>query len=151
MPKPSRGGQHHAPAARQHTPEKLAKFLEMLREGNTATFSAKTLGLGRTILYERKQADLDFARAWEDAVEVGIETMEQEAFRRATLGVDKPVYQGGKKVGSVREFSDTLLIFLLKARRPEIYRERLSHEVTGKGGTPLIPVLNVTIGKGSAA
>jgi hypothetical protein len=31
------------------------------------------------------------------------------------------VYQGGKKVGVVQEYSDTLLIFLLKGRQtPEI-------------------------------
>ena len=30
----------------------------------------------------------------------------------------------GQVVGAVRKYSDTLLIFLLKSRRPEIYRER---------------------------
>ncbi len=37
--------------------------------------------------------------------------------RRAVDGVDEPVYQGGKKVGSITRYSDTLLIFLLKANR----------------------------------
>ena len=34
-----------------------------------------------------------------------------------------PVYQGGKKVGSVRKYSDLLLIFLLKAAAPETDRD----------------------------
>jgi hypothetical protein len=48
--------------------------------------------------------------------------LEDEAVRRAYEGVERPVFQGGKQVGVVREYSDTLLIFLLKALRPEKYR-----------------------------
>lgn len=56
--------------------------------------------------------------------------MEAEAWRRGKTGVLKPVYQGGKKVGSVREYSDTLLIFMLKGTRPEKYRDRQQIDVT---------------------
>jgi hypothetical protein len=34
----------------------------------------------------------------------------------------------GAECGRVREYSDTLLIFLLKATKPEKYRERHEHE-----------------------
>jgi hypothetical protein len=61
--------------------------------------------------------------------------LEQEARRRAHDGVRKPVYQGGKRVGYIQEYSDTLLIFLLKGLRPEKYRERFEH--SGAGGGPL--------------
>jgi hypothetical protein len=44
--------------------------------------------------------------------------MIREAWRRAVKGCRKPVYQGGQLVGYVREFSDLLLIFLIKAARP---------------------------------
>lgn len=56
--------------------------------------------------------------------------MEQEAFRRAVEGTEKPVFgsmgfrMGSGEIGRVREYSDTLLIFLLKGARPEKYRER---------------------------
>jgi hypothetical protein len=43
--------------------------------------------------------------------------------RRGVTGYDKPVYQQGRLVGTVREYSDTLLIFALKARAPDRYRE----------------------------
>jgi hypothetical protein len=33
-----------------------------------------------------------------------------------------------------REYSDNLLMFLLKARAPEKYRERYDFEMSGKGG-----------------
>lgn len=74
-----------------------------------------------------------FAAAKEQAVEM----MEAEALRRATIGTPEPVFQGGKQVGTITKKSDVLLIFLLKAARPEKYRDRLSHEVSGPGGTPI--------------
>jgi hypothetical protein len=33
------------------------------------------------------------------------------------------VFQGGKQVGTVRKYSDTLLMFLLKGIRPQKWRE----------------------------
>ena len=35
---------------------------------------------------------------------------------------------------NLQEYSDTLLIFLLKGLRPEKYRERFEHSGTGPGG-----------------
>ena len=35
-------------------------------------------------------------------------------------------YQGSQ-VGTVRRYSDTLLIFLLKGRRPEKFKDRVAH------------------------
>jgi hypothetical protein len=46
-------------------------------------------------------------------------------------GTLKPVYQGGKKVGAVREYSDTLLMFLLNGGRPEKYKHRIDHTSAG--------------------
>lgn len=51
---------------------------------------------------------------------------------------------------TLRKPSDTLMIFLLKARRPEQYRERFQTEHTGPNGQPLppaqvAPVFNVTL------
>ena len=35
----------------------------------------------------------------------------------------RPVFHQGKEIGSIREYSDTLLIFMLKARRPATFRD----------------------------
>jgi hypothetical protein len=59
--------------------------------------------------------------------------------RRALVGWKEPVYQGGKEVGTIRKFSDNLLIFLLKGKRPEVFRER--HELTGANGAALTPAV----------
>ena len=39
------------------------------------------------------------------------------------LGVEQPVFYRGEIAGTVRKYSDVLLIFLLKVTRPNIYRE----------------------------
>jgi len=58
------------------------------------------------------------------------EVLEQEAWRRARDGVAEPVYQHGKQIGTIQRYSDNLLMFLLRARAPERYRDRVDVSVT---------------------
>jgi hypothetical protein len=46
--------------------------------------------------------------------------LEEEAVRRAYHGTERPIFQKGVQVGSVKEFSDSLLMFLLKSRDPRV-------------------------------
>jgi hypothetical protein len=108
---------------RKFTQEKRLLFLESLALGNTVERAAESASVSARIVYEHRNTDAEFAAAWERALEAGTQVMEQEAFRRAVQGTTKPVVSGGQIIAWVREFSDTLLIFLLKARRPHIYRE----------------------------
>lgn len=61
---------------------------------------------------------------------MAVERMENEARRRAVEGTLRPVFHGGAQVGEVREYSDTLLIFLLKAHDPK-YRDKQQIEYSG--------------------
>jgi len=107
-------------------------FLQAFLETGLIVASCDRVGIGRTTAYEARQQDEEFALAWADIEERVTEQMEAELKRRAVDGVEKPVFQGGRHVGSVQEYSDTLLIFALKARRPEKYRENVRVE---HGGT----------------
>lgn len=100
--------------------------------------AAKKAGVPRSTAYDWYKADEEFAAAWDDAVEVAVDSLEKEAWRRARDGVLKPVYQKGEKVGQVREYSDQLMVTLLKAHRPEKYRERTQTELIGPGGGDLV-------------
>ena len=62
--------------------------------------------------------------------------LEPEAIRRAVEGVEKAVYYQGEPVGTVREYSDTLLIFLLKGWKSDRYKER--REVFHRGAVALL-------------
>jgi len=104
--------------------EKDDAFFDALASGKPAGMSAASVGYSLAALVEWRKADADFARRWREADNLAIERMEAEADRRAVDGTDRPVFHQGKRSGEIREYSDTLLIFRLKARRPEVYRER---------------------------
>ncbi len=58
------------------------------------------------------------------------DVLEAEAHRRAVEGVEEPVgWYKGVAGGTVRRYSDVLLMFLTKGALPERYRERV--EVRG--------------------
>jgi hypothetical protein len=82
-----------------------AVFLARLAETGVVTAAARAAGITtRHAYYERKRNET-FAQAWADALESSVEDLEAHAHERA------------------RE-SDSLLMFLLKAHRPEKYRDR---------------------------
>lgn len=107
------------------TPKTREAFLDALAAGLTVREACHASGLGRTRLYELRAEDVGFAADWDRAEAEGTEVLEQEARRRAVEGVDEPVFHRGEVVGAVRKYSDTLLIFLLKGRKPEVYRDNV--------------------------
>jgi hypothetical protein len=116
---------------RPKTPaRKLAAFLGHLAEGHTIAAACRYAGVARSTAYERRKTDREFAAAWAEAEDVGIGVLEAEARRRAVEGVAVPRTVAGQRV-DVTEYSDALLMFLLKAKRPGVYRERFKHERSG--------------------
>lgn len=118
------------------TPKKRA-FLAAYARSASITKAAEIAQIDRCTHYDWKDTDPDYAAEFERTKIVACETLEDEAIRRAHEGVQKPVYQGGKRVGYVQEYSDTLLIFLLKGGLPDKYKERGVTEHTGPKGEPL--------------
>ena len=104
--------------------------------------AAKAAKIDRASHYYWLREDADYAKRFEQAKEQIAQQLEDEAIRRAYEGVEKPITVAGERE-VIREYSDTLLIFLLKGARPEKYRERASFEHTGKDGKPLIDVASV--------
>ncbi len=106
-------------------------FIAALRRTGNVRAACKAAGISRTAAYNARNAFADFKALWDEALEDACDDLEGEARRRAFKGVKKPVYQQGALVGYVQEYSDTLLIFLLKAHRPEKFRERYEHQHSG--------------------
>ncbi len=96
--------------------------------------------------YNWRKGDEAFATAWDEALDAGTDALEDEAVRRAHEGVEEPVFYQGEEVARVRKYSDNLLMFLLKGRRPERFRERT--EISGPGGGPVRVVLSVDLSAG---
>lgn len=76
--------------------------------------------------YRWREVDPQFAADWDKAKAIGLEALEDEATRRAFEGTSKPVFHLGTVCGTIREYSDTLTIFLLKGGKPEKFRENSS-------------------------
>lgn len=82
--------------------------LQLLREsGGNVSRAAEALQISRQAIYKWRDTDPAFAEAWEDAIEFGTEHLEEAVYKRAVT------------------ISDTLAMFMLKARRPLVYRENL--------------------------
>lgn len=106
------------------TPKKERFVLALAKTGNVSE-ACKTAGIGRKTAYRYREDDPEFASAWNEALDEAADALEGEARRRAVTGTLKPIFHKGAICGKVREYSDTLLIFLLKGARPERYRERV--------------------------
>jgi len=107
-------------------------FLECYREMGVIKRACEVAGVGRSSHYEWMEANPEYQRAFESAQEDAADSLEAEVYRRAVKGVKKSVgWYKGVPGGHVREYSDILLMFQLKALRPEKYRERHDVEVRG--------------------
>jgi CRISPR/Cas system-associated protein Csx1 len=119
------------------TTKKKEKFLVTLAATGNITKACESVNATRPTAYTHKSNDPDFAAAWDTAIETYITFMEQEADRRATEGLLKkkflkngdPVIDPATGQQYVeREYSDTLLMFRLKALKPEKYRDNVKVE-----------------------
>lgn len=126
-----------------------AAFLHALRTGSTVTSACASARMSTQTAYLLRLDNPEFRAAWEQAKAEGEEALvtnlEDEADRRAFNGYLEPVFHEGVQVGSKCRYSDTLLIFRLKALRPDRYRERAETQLTGPGGGPV----RLTWGDGS--
>lgn len=117
---------------------KQDQFLAAFSTRATISAAAKAIAVGRRTHYLWLETDKAYAARFKDAEEDVTESLEAEARRRAVDGLEEPVHYQGERVDTIRRYSDTLLIFLLKARRPEVYRERFDHQVVVEGVDELI-------------
>lgn len=112
---------------------KKRAFLASFEELGNVTLAALASGVPRRTHYNWLRDDPDYLEAFHEAQDDAADRLEAEARRRAVDGVEKPVgWYKGQPGGTVREYSDVLLMFLLKGLRPEKYVEHHKHEVTDK-------------------
>ena len=119
-------------------PNKRAMVEALERTGNI-TEAALAAKVRRKNHYDWLKKDPTYVDAVEAAMNVASDLLETEARRRAMEGVPEPVIRQDKDgtwkaVGAIRKYSDRLLIFLMKAARPEKYRERVDVNHAGSIG-----------------
>lgn len=137
-------------------------FLEALRNAPVIRHACEAVGISRVTAWRARQADEEFAQAWDEALEDGIDRAEHEAFKRGVVGFEEPVIDKGRLAYryeryvdsdgaehyrmvlddngqpvplTVRKHSDALLALFLKGRRKKVYADRT--ELTGPEGGPV--------------
>lgn len=118
-------------------------FLETLRKTCNVTLAAQAAGVSSSTAYKHRQDDVIFAERWDEALSEGIDLLEAKAHQRAFEGVNEPVFWQGQEIGFVRKYSDGLTMFLLKAHRPDKYRERSQVDQNVTGATQVTVVTGV--------
>ena len=106
------------------TAEKKKRFLEHLAKHGNVSAACLAGGISRTRMYQVRNEDEKFAELWNSAEEIAVDLMILEAKRRAQKGTRKPVFHQGRVCGHIKEYSDSLLMFLIKGKRPEYATER---------------------------
>lgn len=102
----------------------LRNFLHLLAQSGSVTFAAWKAGIERRTLYRRRANNEAFAAEWDEALQLGIDRLQDNAMQRALHGTERPLYRNGKQVGSTQQYDNKLLQFLLRAHRPEVYGAR---------------------------
>ena len=139
---------------RKGLPKKPA-FLKAYVSTASITKAARAAKIERALHYRWLADDPDYAKEFSGAQREAAQLLEDEAVRRAYEGTKKPLtYQGqftyrkrlNKQTGkaeeygaplAIVEYSDALMMFLLRGFAPERYRERGSMEVSGPSGGPI--------------
>ncbi len=110
-------------------------FLAAFAETGVVSYACAAAGCSRQSVYRWRKADPQFEEQFQEAKTVGVELLEFEARRRAKDGVRRVKFYNGKplrwknpetgeeEVYVEHEYSDVLLMFLLKAAKPEVYRD----------------------------
>ncbi len=117
------------------TPEKLATFLRHLEASGSVSFAAGRTGVSRNTVYTLRKVDPAFARGWEKAEAMAAEALRDLAMTRATEGTERTLWRGGKRVGTIREYDNRLLMFLLQLLKPELFNQTASRG-RGRRGLP---------------
>lgn len=105
------------------TDKKYGLFLDYLIECGNVHDAARQADLTTKQIRKFKRNNPRAQAAFQEALDMGTDAIEAELHRRAVAGIMEPVFYKGRRVNTVRKKSDVLLMFLLKSRRPHLYRD----------------------------
>src|SRR5215212_1788370 len=110
------------------------RWLDAFRVSGSVSHTCRQAGVSRSALYEWRASDPAFAAGMDEAGEEATDLLEEEARRRAVEGIERLRFgRDGRalvdpRTGSAyveRQYSDALLMCLLRARRPRLYRDNV--------------------------
>ena len=131
-----RTGKRPAQKAGVLTAQLQAAFLDAYKIGGTIEGACRLAEVGRRTHYDWLDRDPSYAARFKETHESTVDLAEEALRKRGVEGIQEPlVYQGMKTGQYITRYSDACLIFYLKGRRGDVFRERT--EITGAGGGPV--------------
>ena len=132
------------------TAVRKAKYIDIFRNhelfGGRKYLCAEAIGVAASTIDYHCRYDPEFAEQLEESRQAWIdENLYLPALHRATHGVSKPIIGGKFKnevVCHVQEYSDTLMLAMLRAHKPEFKDKGDSKSglgATGGGGVMVVP------------
>lgn len=109
------------------TIETREKFLLGIMRRGIVSDGLESADLTRSLAYVWRKEDPDFAADWDAALEIGLSSLEDEGMRRA------------------HTTSDTLLMFMLKTRKRDVYGDRMTQQLVGKNDESPIEIVRRVI------
>jgi hypothetical protein len=98
------------------TPERQKAFIEALADTGCVSRAAAMVNMAQANCYTLRRAPgaEEFRRAWDAALDFGLQRLKDIAFERAIEGYQVPVFSAGKLMGYRRKTNDALLMFCLR-------------------------------------
>jgi hypothetical protein len=98
------------------TPERQKAFVETLADTGSVRRAARMVNMSQANAYALRRAPgaEEFRRAWDAALDFGVQRLKDVAFERAIEGDLIPVFVAGKLMGFRRKHNDALLMFCLR-------------------------------------
>jgi len=123
------------------THEVQERFLDQLVEsGGNVSKALSGIPITRQMLKKYLKKDAEgkgkFNERYNDAMDMGLAELEDEATRRAKDGVTEDIFYKTKKIGVRRKYSDSLMKFILEGRKREVYGKESKLKLEG-GDSPL--------------
>ncbi|MBX9815061.1 MAG: hypothetical protein A4S12_08290 [Proteobacteria bacterium SG_bin5] len=98
------------------TPERQKAFIAALADTGSVSRAAAMVNMAQTNCYTLRRAPgaESFRKAWDAALDFGLQRLKDIAFERAIEGYLVPVFTAGKLHGFRRKHNDALLMFCLR-------------------------------------
>ncbi|MEM1052853.1 MAG: hypothetical protein AAGI28_12240 [Pseudomonadota bacterium] len=115
------------PVPRKHrrhdgwTEARQRAFIEALADTGSVGAACRAVDMSTNGAYylRRQEGATSFREAWQKALDLGVQRLEDVAMDRAINGVEVPVYSYGELIGTRKSYNDRLLMFMLRNRAPE--------------------------------
>lgn len=119
-----------------YTDEDKQKFLDHLAKTGVVAEALVAAGIkSRPTIQRWRAEDPQFSEAYDDAMATAADSLEAEARRRAVEGVVTTKFNKNGDAFDEVKYSDTLLLALLKAKKPDEFADRSKTEISNPDGT----------------